>query len=277
MTPAPAPSAPAATLRERVAAFVGSPRIERLIVVLIAINAVTLGLETVPALMAVVGGPLLAIDAMILSVFVLELALKLFAQRAAFWRNPWNVFDTVVIGIALAPEAGPLAVLRALRVLRLLRLISAVPRMRFVVESVIGALPALGSVVMLLLLFFYVFAVMGTKLFGAGFPQWFATLPGSMFSLFQIMTLESWTSIARPIMATYPLAWIYFLSFILVATFMVLNLFIATIVNAMQAQHDAAVAAGREPENPTTHELRLLREEVGALRAALTDRTGRHD
>ena len=277
MSPAPAAPDSPVTLRERVAAFIGSPRIERLIVVLIAINAVTLGLETVPAVMAAVGGPLLTIDAVILSVFVLELVLKLYAQRMQFWRNPWNIFDTLVIGIALAPEAGPLAVLRALRVLRLLRLVSAVPRMRFVVESVIGAMPALGSVVLLLLLFFYVFAVMGTKLFGAGFPQWFATLPGSMFSLFQIMTLESWTSIARPIMAAYPFAWIYFLSFILVATFMVLNLFIATIVNAMQAQHDAAVAAGREPENPTTHELRLMREEIAGLRAALDARAERRD
>jgi voltage-gated sodium channel len=248
---------------------VEDPRTDKFIMGLIVVNAITLGLETWPAAMRAAGTFLLALDRAILAVFVAELALKLYAYGLRFWRNPWNVFDFLVVGVSLLPASGPLSVLRAFRVLRLLRLVSAVPRMRFVVESVIGALPGLGSIVALLVLFFYVFAVMATKLFGASFPEWFGSLPASMFTLFQVMTLEGWAEIARALMAEYPLAWLFFLAFILLATFTVLNLFIAIIVNAMQAQHDADVRNGAEPEDPTTTELRALREETGALRAEI--------
>jgi voltage-gated sodium channel len=143
-------------------------------------------------------------------------------------------------------------------VLRVLRLISAVPKMRFVVESLARSLPGLGSIGLLLMLFFYVFAVMATKLYGAHFPQWFGSLWSSMFSLFQIMTLEGWADIAREVMAREPGAWVFFLAFILLATFTVLNLFIAVIVNAMQ-----------EPETPVHHHPVASREDVNALRAEL--------
>jgi voltage-gated sodium channel len=260
---------PPLSLRERAARFVERELVQRLIVALIVVNAVTLGLETWPAAMAVAGPFLLAVDRAILAVFVVELALKLYAYGLRFWRSPWNVFDFVVVGLALLPASGALSVLRAFRVLRLLRLVSAVPRMRFVVESVIAALPGLGTIVALLALFFYVFAVMATKLFGAAFPEWFGSLPASMFTLFQVMTLEGWADIARALMAEYPLAWLFFLAFILLATFTVLNLFIAVIVNAMQAQHDADVRSGKEPEDPATRELRALREQTGALHAEI--------
>lgn len=185
-----------------------------------------------------------------------------------FFRSAWNVFDFVVVGIALLPSTGALSVLRALRVLRVLRLVSAVPKMRFVVESLARSLPGLGSIGLLLVIFFYVFAVMATKLYGPEFPQWFGSLWGTMFSLFQIMTLEGWAEIARDVMASRPGAWVFFLAFILLATFTVLNLFIAVIVNAMQ-----------EPETPVHHEpvatsreIGELRAEIAALRAALESR-----
>lgn len=250
------------------AAFVSNPRVERAIVALIIVNAVTLGLETSPSAMAAAGGLLQAIDRAILAVFVVELLLKLYAQGLRFWRNPWNVFDAIVVGIALLPATGSLAVLRSLRVLRLLRLVSVAPRMRAIIESVFRALPGLGAIGALLALFFYVFAVMGTKLFGAEFPQWFGSLPRSMFTLFQVMTLESWTGIARTIKPVYPWAWVYFLSFILLATFTILNLFIAIIVNAMQSQHEPS-APPRDGE-AVLRELRQLQREVAALRLSLT-------
>lgn len=268
MSASPAASAPASH-RARLARFVEHDRVQRVIFALIVINAITLGLETWPAAMQAAGPALLALDRAILAAFVAELAVKLYAHGLRFWRSPWNVFDFVVIGVSLLPASGPLSVLRAFRVLRLLRLVSAVPRMRFVVESVIAALPGLGSIVALLVLFFYVFAVLATKLFGANFPEWFGSLPASMFTLFQVMTLEGWADIARALMAQHPLAWLFFLAFILVATFTVLNLFIAIIVNAMQAQHDADVRAGNEPEDPTTAELRRLHAETAAVRAEL--------
>jgi voltage-gated sodium channel len=251
--------------RHRIANFVESPRIQRLIVALILINAVTLGLETFPAVVARVGFWLHLVDQLLLGVFVLELALKLIGHGRRFFASGWNVFDTVVVGIALLPSSGALAVLRALRVLRVLRLVSAVPKMRFVVESLGRSLPGLGSIGFLLLLFFYVFAVIATKLFGAQFPQWFGSLWSSMFSLFQIMTLEGWADIAREVMAVQPAAWLFFLAFILLATFTALNLFIAVIVNAMQ-----------EPDTPVAHkavasaeDMAELRTEIAALRRAL--------
>lgn len=258
--------------RARLVSFLESARVQRVLVTLIVVNAITLGLETWPAAMHATGGALVAVDRTILAVFVVELATKLYAYGLRFWRNPWNVFDFVVVGIALLPASGPLSVLRAFRVLRLLRLVSIVPRMRFVVESVIGALPGLGAIVALLVLFFYVFAVMATKLFGASHPEWFGSLPASMFTLFQIMTLEGWAEIARALMAEYALAWLFFLAFILLATFTVLNLFIAIIVNAMQAQHEADERAGVRPEDATAAELRRLREELAALRVAISTR-----
>jgi voltage-gated sodium channel len=255
-------------VRQAIAAFVESPRIQRLIVTLIVINAATLGLETFPAIAARAGQALHLIDQVLLSVFVLELALKLIGHGRRFFANPWNLFDAAVVGIALLPSSGAFSVLRALRVLRVLRLISAVPKMRFVVEALARSLPGLSSIGLLLLVFFYVFAVMATKLFGEQFPEWFGDLWGSMFSLFQIMTLEGWAEIAREIMEQMPAAWLFFLAFILLGTFTVLNLFIAVIVNAMQesttpVEHKAVASA---------EDVKALREEIAALRRALENR-----
>jgi voltage-gated sodium channel len=252
-----------AGLRARLGAFVEHPRVQAGIIAIILLNAVTLGLETSSRAMEAVGPLLIALDHAILWVFVAELALKLYAHGLRFFRSAWNVFDFVIVGIALMPSSGAFSVLRALRVLRLLRLLSAVPRMRQVIESLVLALPGLGSIALLLLLFFYIFAVMATKLFGADYPQWFGNLGASMFSLFQIMTLEGWVDIARSVMERYPAAWLFFLTFILLATFTVLNLFIAIIVNAMQHSHDA-----EKPPDPVA-EIRALRAEIAALRAEL--------
>jgi voltage-gated sodium channel len=256
--------------RARLGAWIESRLVQRVVVALIAINAVTLGLETWPAAMAAAGPALLALDAFILGVFVVELALKLLAQGAGFFRRPWNLFDSAIVGIALAPAAEGFAVLRALRVLRLLRLVSVVPQMRLVVESVVRALPGMGSIALLLALFFYIFAVMATKLFGAAHPGWFGSLGTSMFTLFQIMTLEGWAEIAREVMAVTPAAWLFFILFILLATFTVLNLFIAIIVNTMQQQHDSIAqeeAAARQ--EPLELELSGLRAELALLRERL--------
>lgn len=267
-TLAAAGSAAAAGPRARLARWIESDRIQRIVIALIVLNALTLGLETFPRVMQRSGVWLHRADQALLAVFVLELALKLIGHGPRFFRNAWNAFDFVVVGIALLPSTGALSVLRALRVLRVLRLVSTVPKMRFVVESLARSLPGMGSIGLLLVIFFYVFAVMATKLYGPEFPQWFGSLWGSMFSLFQIMTLEGWAEIARELMASRPGAWVFFLAFILLATFTVLNLFIAVIVNAMQ-----------EPETPVHHEpvatsreIGELRTEIAALRAALESR-----
>jgi voltage-gated sodium channel len=256
-------------LRARVGAWVTSPGVQRFIIALIVVNAVTLGLETSSVVMADYGDLLHFADRAILTVFVAEIAAKLFAFGWRFFRDPWNVFDFLVVGIALVPASGPLAVLRTLRVLRVLRLVSTVPRLRMVIEALLHAIPGIGAIAGLLLLIFYVGAVMATSLFAADFPDWFGHIGRSMFTLFQIMTLESWSmGIARPVMTEYPYAWAFFVPFILIATFTMLNLFIAVIVNTMQEMQAQQLAEGQDEIEATVHDdtARLL-EELAALRA----------
>lgn len=258
------------TLRERAREIVETRRFETVITAVIVINAIGLGLETSPEIMARYGGIISRLDQLAIAIFVVELLLKLFVYRLAFFRSGWNVFDLLVVSVALIPASQEFSVLRALRILRALRLVSVVPSMRKVVLGLFSAIPSMGTVIILLLLVFYVGAVMTTKLFGPAFPEWFGSVGASLYSLFQIMTLESWSmGIVRPVMEEYPFAWAFFVPFILVTSFVVLNLFIAVIVNAM---HEAAdEEAGNEREE-IIQQLKLLREEVAALRAADTNR-----
>ena len=221
--------------RLRVATWVESSRVQTFIVGLILLNAVILGLETSPAVMARHGFWLKLADKACLAVFCVELALKLVAYRSHFWRSGWNWFDLIVIGFALAPGAGAWSVLRSLRVLRVLRLLTVVPQLRRVVAAFLHSIPGLSGVVAVMLVFFYTFAVLTTKLFGTAFPDWFGTIGASFYTLFQIMTLESWSmGIVRPVMERFPLAWALFVPFIVIATFTILNLFIGIIVSTMQ-------------------------------------------
>jgi voltage-gated sodium channel len=269
--------------RLRMAAWVEAPRVQHSIVVLIVVNAFTLGLETSPAVMARIGFWLLALDHFILGVFVVEISAKLYAYRWRFFRDPWNVFDFVIVTIALIPASGPLAVLRSLRILRVLRLISMVPRLRFVVESLLHAIPGIASIAALLVLLYYVFAVMATGLFGADHPAWFGTIGKSMYTLFQIMTLESWSmGIVRPVMETHPYAWVFFIPFILIATFTMLNLFIAIIVNTMQtmqktthAEEQAAIEAVVQTQgNSLEEQLLALHQELKEIKQLMRQRGG---
>jgi voltage-gated sodium channel len=221
--------------RDSVARFLDRPAVGRLIIAVILVNAVTLGLETVPQAMEKAGGLILLIDTLCLGIFVAELALRLYALGLRFFRSGWNVFDFVIVAISLVPAGAGFSVLRALRILRVLRVVSVVPSLRRVVDGLGRALPGMGSVFLLILIIYYIAAVMATKLFGASFPQWFGGLDATAFTLFQIMTLEGWSGeIVRPIMEVYPYAWAFFVPFILVTTFAVLNLIVGLIVNSMQ-------------------------------------------
>lgn len=250
--------------------LIESRRFELAITVLILLNAITLGLETSPTIMAAHGGLLLIIDRAILAVFVLELTARVVVYRGSFFRDPWRIFDLVVVGIALLPATGSLSVLRALRILRVLRLISIVPSLKRVVTGFISALPGMGSIVLLLGLVFYVFAVMATKLYGAQFPELFGDIGESLFTLFQVMTLEGWSDgVVRPVMEIYPLAWLFFIPFIVATSFTVLNLFIGVIVSAMEEEHEAEATAERkalqDDQVNMLAEIRALREEVREL------------
>jgi voltage-gated sodium channel len=268
------------SLREQIGAWIEHPRQQTFIIAVILINAVTLGLETMPQMQRMIGGLLHAIDQLILAIFVVEIALKLFARGWRFFLNGWNLFDFVIVGIALVPAASALSVLRTLRVFRLLRLVNKVPRLRNIVESMLRSIPSIGWVSAMLLLIFYIFAVIGTNLFGAAFPEWFGGLGASLYTLFQVMTLESWSmGIARPVIEQFPYAALFFIPFILVATYSMLNLFIAIIVSTMQALHQEEAEA-REPEIHVNEELlqemRLLRERIMMLEDGLRAAEARH-
>ncbi|XUU59466.1 ion transporter [Erythrobacter sp. HA6-11] len=254
------------SLRERVRALVDARRFEHAITAVIVINAIGLGLETSPAIMERFGGIISGLDRIAIAIFVVELALKLFAYRLSFFKNGWNVFDLVIVTAALVPASQQFSVLRALRILRALRLVSVVPSMRKVIVGLFSAIPSIGTVIVMLVLLFYISAVMATKLFGQSFPEWFGSLGASLYSLFQIMTLESWSmGIVRPVMEVFPYAWAFFVPFILLTSFIVLNLFIGVIVNAMSEATDEEAHDEREE---ILHELRGLRAEISALRKA---------
>lgn len=228
--------------RQAVSDFIESPRVVYFITALIVVNAVILGLETDRGVVASAGGLLHLLDRVILIVFTVELVVKLYAYRWDFFRSGWNVFDFLIVAIAWVPAAGPLSVLRALRILRVLRLISVVPQMRRVIAAIGHSIPGMLSVIGVLCLVFYVSAVLATSLFGQHadprMQEWFGTIGASAYSLFQIMTLESWSmGIARPTMELFPYAWAFFVPFIIVTSFAVLNLFIGIIVDAMQTAH----------------------------------------
>jgi len=247
-----------------------SKRFEWLITGLILLNAVTMGLETNPDVVARYGSLLHSLDQLLLMIFTVELLLRLQVYRGAFFKDAWSLFDSAIIIIAWLPATGSMSVLRALRILRVLRLISVVPSLRKVVSGLIAALPGMGSIMMLLCLVYYVFAVMGANLFAAEFPQWFGSLSQSAYTLFQIMTLESWSmGIVRPIMEVYPYAWIYFILFIVCTTFTVLNLFIGIIVSAMSAEGEAAAVEEREllkqDQQEILAQIQLLRTEISRL------------
>jgi voltage-gated sodium channel len=253
---APSESASRQALRR----MVESERFQNAIIGVIVLNAIVIGVETSETAMTYAGGLLQVLDRIAVAIFVVEILARLYAYRWRFFASAWNLFDFVIVAAALVPAGREVAVLR---VLRALRLISSVPKMRQVVQGLFAAIPAMGTVILLLGLIFYVSAVMATTLFGEVFPDWFGNIGRSLYSLFQIMTLESWSmGIVRPVMEAYPFAWAFFVPFILVTSFTVLNLFIAIIVNAMQQAHDDDAAAERDV---ILREVRALRQDIARL------------
>lgn len=258
-------------MRERTRAFLAHPVFQRFVIGVILVNAGTLGLETFPAVVERYGTVLTVIDHIALYIFAAELIAKLYVDRAAFWRDPWNIFDTLIVAVAFASTTGGLSVLRALRILRVLRLLSVVPSLRRVVSALLRAMPGMSSIVVLLSLVLYVAAVMATKLYGQAAPNRFGSLPTSLFTLYQTMTGDDWGNIAREVMDQHPTAWIFFTIFILVCTFVVLNLFLAVVVSAMDeesAEERAAI------EDTTAHQSQRILDELVELRKEIAELRG---
>lgn len=265
--------------RARLRGTVEADWFQRFIIAVITINAIGLGMETVPFINEKIGPFLWLVDNVALLIFVFEISAKLLAYRMSYFKDPWNFFDFTIVAIAVLPMGGGLSVMRALRILRAVRIISVVPAMRRVVEGLLHAIPSLGAVIALLAILFYISAVMATKLFGSDFDELFGNLGRSLFTLFQIMTLEGWTDgVVRPIMKVYPYAWLFFIPFILMVTFAVLNLFIAIIVNSMEeAAKEDTEMLHKDAETlhadaaQQTRQNEALMGEIRALRAEIAD------
>jgi len=256
--------------RSTLGAWLDSPVVQRVVIAIILFNAVVLGLKTDHEIMASVGSALKFIDLACLGFFLVEISLRIVAFGRDFWRHGWNIFDFLVVAIALAPDAGAWAVLRGLRVLRILRLLTVVPQLRKVVAAFLHAIPGLSGVVAVMAVFLYTVAVLATNLFGETHPQWFGSLGTSLFSLFQIMTLESWSmGIVRPLMETHPWAWAFFVPFIIIATFTILNLFIGIIVSTMQELSLTPDISAEHAE--IDHTLGRIETDMRALRRSLED------
>ncbi|MEM6971868.1 MAG: ion transporter [Pseudomonadota bacterium] len=254
-------------LRSAITTLTEDARFRNAIIAVIVANAIILGLETSATAMAAAGGLIDTLDKLCLSIFVLELGLKFIAQGLRFFTRGWNIFDFVIVAVAMMPAGEGVSVLRALRILRVLRLITAAPRLRRVIEGFVGALPGMGSVFLLMALIFYVAAVMATNLFGPTFDTWFGTVGRSAYSLFQIMTLESWSmGIVRPVMEVHPEAWAFFVPFIAITTFAVVNLLVGLIVNSMQDAHaEEANAATDQYRETVLSQLRRIEERLDRL------------
>lgn len=274
------------TMREKAREFIERPAVTNAILGVIIFNAITLGMSTSQSIQDSIGGLLTIIDRVVLTIFVIELLIKFYAYGLRFFQNAWNIFDLVVVTLGLLPDKGGLSALRGLRVIRAMRLLSVIPQMRAVVQALLDALPGMGAVIIMISIVFYVFGVMATLMYGAAFDEWFGTLGRSLYSLFQIMTLESWSmGIVRPVMDTYPMAWAFFVPFIVITAFSVLNLFIGLLVNTMQS----AVEADAEAEFEKLRELvrsetdivdehvLALHEELRALRRELAELKGQKD
>ncbi|MEA3455610.1 MAG: ion transporter [Campylobacterota bacterium] len=254
--------------------LVDSKIFQNFIVAVIIFNGITMGLETSKEVMLTYGNLIEFSNFIVITIFVVEITLRIFVYRTAFFKDPWSLFDFIIVGISLVPAGEGLEILRVLRVLRLFRLITVIPQMRKVVTALGSVIPGMLSIAAILMLFFYVFAIMATQLYSEAFPEWFGTLGKSFYTLFQIMTLESWSmGIVRPVMEIYPLSWIFFIIFIFIATFIMVNLIVAIVVDAMSQINkdeeeqiiDATTDILKDSCTHTSSEIQELKEEIKIL------------
>jgi voltage-gated sodium channel len=239
-------------------ARVYEPKARNFVMAIIAINAVILGAETYPFMQTRFGEILNALDHICVAIFVVEIAMKFVVTRFRFFLSGWNLFDFFIVAISVIPGANTISVLRAFRIFRVIRLIGRVERLKIIVEAILASLPSIAWIGLLLLIIFYTFAVLCTTLFGEDFAEWFGSIEASLYTLFQILTLESWSmGIVRPVMQTYPYAYLVFIPFILTTSFIMLNAVVGIVINAL---NELAAARTKEREDKELEKSDLARE-----------------
>ena len=250
---------------------------QKIITFVIILNAAVLGILTDRTLSAEEVLFLEAVDKACLVIFTVELIAKLLVYRRSFWSEGWNIFDFVIVLSSIVFISSSISVIRAFRIFRLLKALAEFPELQILVSSMLKAIPSMTWALLLLFIVFYIFAVFGSTMYGDAFPELFGDIGGSMFTLFQVMTFESWaTAVARPIMATYSYAWVYFLVFILLTAVTLLNVMVGIVVEAVSSiaeavKQEQAAAAGETalPEDSSDEEreakIRKHLEEIEAL------------
>lgn len=252
--------------REKLAAALYGRRFEIFITLLILANAIVLALLTYKYDTQSQAGQLsllMRLDLFIVAIFAVEISAKIYALGWKFFKSGWNIFDLCVVVLSAIGPAYPLSIIRALRVLRTLRIVTQVKSMRIVVESFLRALPGIGSVLMVMLMMMFIFAVIGTRMFGHIAPDLFGTFHDSVFTLFMVLTLEGWPDIAAQVIPHAPFARAFFVVYIAVNSFTVLNLMIAVIVDAMQSEYEAEAEEEREDMIAA---LKALKIEISEMR-----------
>lgn len=256
-------------------ALVEKPAFEYFIVGLILLNAVILGLETSPDIVAGYDGWLRFGNNFILGVFMLEAALKIIAvapRLKLYFGNGWNLFDFSVVVFSLIPASGEYAMIaRLARLLRVARLISAIPELRLIISTLVRSIPSMGHVLMLMGVIFYIYAVAGYHLFHEHDPTHWRNLGISLLTLFRVVTLEDWTDVMYTAMEMHYLSWIYFVSFVVVGTFVVINLFIAVVLNNLEEAKQEQLASLQAPpsKGEILAELRQTQEALARLQRKL--------
>ncbi|MEA1952776.1 MAG: ion transporter [Campylobacterota bacterium] len=254
--------------------FVEDKRFQNFIIALIVLNGITMGFETSKHFATEYHMFFNLFNMFVVTAFTIEIILRIYVHRAAFFKDSWSLFDFFIVAISLVPASAGFEIFRVLRVLRLFRLVTVVPQMRKIIAALLSVIPGIASIAGLLTLFFYIFAIMSTQLFGEKFPEWFGTLGESFYTLFQVMTLESWSmGIVRPIMEVYPLAWVFFIPFIFMATFIIVNLIIAIVVDAMNEmnadEEEKIIEELHSSEDASKVEIEKLREDIKELKALI--------
>lgn len=238
------------------------------ILAVICLNALVFGIQTSAWARAHCGKWLNGIDTVCLAVFTVELALKIVVYNRRFCKDPWNIFDFIVVAVSFVPDCGMFSSVRLFRILRIFKLISGIRHMRIILGAIVKSVRGILWTGSLLVLIYYVYGILGTHLFGARFEDWFGSLGKSVYTLFQVMTLESWSmGIARPVIAAYPYAWIYFVSYILMSSFLVMNVVVGIVLNSITECCQAEEPVAKK--SSLKEELSKLKEQIAAVEAAL--------
>lgn len=267
---------------ETIKFFIEKKAFTNFIMWLIVLNGITMGIATSKEIMATPFGQFIEyFDIFVISVFTIEITLRIYVHQKSFFKDAWSLFDFTIVVISLVPSSGGFEIFRILRVLRLFRLITVIPQMRKIVLALVSVIPGMASIAALLTLFFYIFAIMATQLYGETFPQWFGDLGASFYTLFQIMTLESWSmGIVRPVMEIHPFAWTFFIPFIFIATFVMINLIIAVVVDAMgelnKGHDDNVLDEIHTSEDHTKQQIEVLQNEIQEIKKILLEQNKMH-